>query len=232
MAMVKCRECGKEVSSQAKACPNCGIKDPAPRTSLAKVFSIIGMILVAIVVFKCSFGVGESIDKATNPRNDNFTPPGASSTTPVPAPLPPPLARQWRYSDEVDTMRKRSTKTAETTSLEELEFPFPYNKKPNYATLGLISKADGSKFAYLSIDHGQFLCHTYDCPVNMQVDGQPVKRLTGSAEGSGRADTIILPYGPTLALLKKGQVLTVEANFFQQGSRQMLFKIEALDWKP
>jgi hypothetical protein len=29
MAMAKCRECGREVSSQAKTCPNCGVKRPA-----------------------------------------------------------------------------------------------------------------------------------------------------------------------------------------------------------
>ena len=26
MALIKCSECGKEVSSQAKVCPNCGKK--------------------------------------------------------------------------------------------------------------------------------------------------------------------------------------------------------------
>ncbi len=29
MAMVRCRECGKEVSSQAAVCPHCGIGEPA-----------------------------------------------------------------------------------------------------------------------------------------------------------------------------------------------------------
>ncbi|MCS6258831.1 zinc ribbon domain-containing protein [Shewanella baltica] len=28
MALVKCKECGKEVSKSAKTCPHCGIKDP------------------------------------------------------------------------------------------------------------------------------------------------------------------------------------------------------------
>ncbi len=29
MALVKCRECSREVSDQAEACPHCGIKNPA-----------------------------------------------------------------------------------------------------------------------------------------------------------------------------------------------------------
>ncbi len=33
MALIKCKECGENVSSKAKACPNCGAKPPA-QTSL------------------------------------------------------------------------------------------------------------------------------------------------------------------------------------------------------
>ena len=31
MALIKCRECGNEVSSEAPACPHCGIPVPAGR---------------------------------------------------------------------------------------------------------------------------------------------------------------------------------------------------------
>ena len=30
MALVSCRECGKQVSGEAKTCPHCGISDPEP----------------------------------------------------------------------------------------------------------------------------------------------------------------------------------------------------------
>lgn len=29
MALKPCRECGQEVSTEAKTCPNCGVKHPA-----------------------------------------------------------------------------------------------------------------------------------------------------------------------------------------------------------
>lgn len=34
MAMAKCRECGTEVSDEAKTCPKCGIAKPVKKTSL------------------------------------------------------------------------------------------------------------------------------------------------------------------------------------------------------
>lgn len=36
MALTTCRECGAQVSTEAKACPSCGVKAPAKRTAEAK----------------------------------------------------------------------------------------------------------------------------------------------------------------------------------------------------
>ena len=47
MALVACRECGKQVSTEAAACPSCGAKPPADSISRA---SILKWILAAIIV--------------------------------------------------------------------------------------------------------------------------------------------------------------------------------------
>lgn len=44
MALKKCKECGKEVSTSAKKCPNCGVKDPTSNP-LIIAFVTIGMLL-------------------------------------------------------------------------------------------------------------------------------------------------------------------------------------------
>ena len=36
MAMSNCKECGKEVSTKAKACPHCGISKPASKLKIKK----------------------------------------------------------------------------------------------------------------------------------------------------------------------------------------------------
>lgn len=51
MSLIKCRECNKEISSEAKICPNCGVKNPfkKKRTWKDYVFALIfGLIVVAI----------------------------------------------------------------------------------------------------------------------------------------------------------------------------------------
>ena len=52
MALIKCRECGKDISTEAKACPHCGAKPPY-RPSMA--FILIAGLLVA-------FGIKASIE--------------------------------------------------------------------------------------------------------------------------------------------------------------------------
>lgn len=48
MAMKKCRECRQAVSSSAKVCPHCGIKDPyASPKGLIKLLLLVGFIALA-----------------------------------------------------------------------------------------------------------------------------------------------------------------------------------------
>ncbi|MFQ3392189.1 hypothetical protein P9477_01840 [Enterobacter mori] len=48
MAMKKCRECGQGVSSSAKVCPHCGIKNPyASPKGLIKLLLLVGFIAFA-----------------------------------------------------------------------------------------------------------------------------------------------------------------------------------------
>lgn len=49
MALVKCPECGKEISSDAKACPNCGHPLTTPKKKMSKAAKII-LIIVAVLI--------------------------------------------------------------------------------------------------------------------------------------------------------------------------------------
>lgn len=61
MALVKCKECGKDVSTSAKVCPHCGIKSPGVKASDAlKGFALI--FVVIFIIAQCS----DSDDKPTS----------------------------------------------------------------------------------------------------------------------------------------------------------------------
>ena len=59
MALMKCRECGHEISSEAASCPRCGAPKPQKKSSIeGSVQAILGIIfvtfLVLMVVRACS----------------------------------------------------------------------------------------------------------------------------------------------------------------------------------
>ena len=47
MALIKCKECGKEISDQSKTCPNCGAKT---ETSIHKKHNVIILLVVVIII--------------------------------------------------------------------------------------------------------------------------------------------------------------------------------------
>lgn len=51
MALIKCKECGKDISSEAKVCPSCGIAPPK-RTSM---ITIAAVGLMGIYMVKCTY---------------------------------------------------------------------------------------------------------------------------------------------------------------------------------
>lgn len=54
MAMRKCRECGHEVSSKAKTCPNCGIKNPGRRA--VRPGTVLAVVIGFFIVWAMSLG--------------------------------------------------------------------------------------------------------------------------------------------------------------------------------
>lgn len=73
MTLIKCKECGREVASTAKSCPNCGAAVRASRLSLGQIgcLSLIGLVVLGYLV-----GGGEERARS-------------ASTAVAPAPLPP-----------------------------------------------------------------------------------------------------------------------------------------------
>jgi hypothetical protein len=77
MAMKTCKECGKEVSSSAKTCPNCGAKQG---TGCIKIGFIAFGVLVVLGVIVILRGGG---DKSTSTSSAPTASPGAGKTEPA-----------------------------------------------------------------------------------------------------------------------------------------------------
>ena len=75
MAMTKCKECKKEVSTNAKTCPNCGVKDPG-FTIKDYIFGVIVLIVIVWGVKSYMFEENETtsfVNKTSNASHSSLT---------------------------------------------------------------------------------------------------------------------------------------------------------------
>lgn len=226
--LVPCKGCGASISNSAAACPSCG--HPARKRS-----SVFSVVVVGVGLFVFAGYVLRTVDRA----NEVPAPKGRLSAVAKAPPTPDgraeaaasaPALRTWEYNTAVDEMRHATRKTALTTSDEELSFAFPYNRHPNHAYLIFQTSPAHEPSALIHVDQGQFHCGL-NCIVSLRFDDGPIQRVTAYPSASGRSDAIFLPYGSTLAGVRKARVLTAEVPFWQEGNEQLHFVVAGLDWK-
>ena len=106
MALVQCRECGKEVSDQAQTCPYCGIKTPSKKRRQIKWVITIILILVAIGLSVAAY---QRIARAFSPPvavDANGTPVNTAPVVPKLKPAAPikPQIIQKDYKEKIREM--------------------------------------------------------------------------------------------------------------------------------
>lgn len=119
MAIVKCRECGADVSTKAKSCPNCGAK--APRKTSRTTWLILSLI-VLVVVFTAFGDKTEEVQTAAVAVE-------VSSEVPEPA--------SWRVSDKTDQMDgSKSFYASSPRAIYVGEMGFPYGGTQSWLGVG------------------------------------------------------------------------------------------------
>jgi hypothetical protein len=107
MSLTKCRECGKEVSTEAKACPHCGIKNPAPPSRAGNVIKlIIGAVMLAFIV-KC-------INTGEEAKNEK----AAAEARKTPEQRAAEAARETEFQNVVARLRALKASTKNPASFE------------------------------------------------------------------------------------------------------------------
>jgi len=138
----------------------------------------------------------------------------------------------WRYDSSYDHMRDEQTKLAYIESSTMLNFGFPY-QGGSLASLILKENKRQGLIVALQVDKGQFNCSAVErCTVYAKFDTGKVLTFHGEPPASGRASIILItPAAKVVDLLKKSKHLTLEAEFYQEGTRQMEFDVMGLEWE-
>lgn len=139
-----------------------------------------------------------------------------------------PEYNTWNYSERVNEMTSKKTKTAYIDAEDLLDFEFPY-QGGSTATLSI--RRDGGVDSYIRVSKGQFNT-TYDgTSVRVRFDDRPQMTFSMLESSDGSSD--ILFFSNTTRLIqniKKSKVMKVQAEFFNEGNRVMEFHVGDLKW--
>ena len=225
----KCRECGNEVSSEAKTCPSCGIKSPAQRH--------IGCIPSLAVIVFAIFAIGYCASPSPTTKTPALATPPTTSTaddkanTPTEPKTPKAERTLWFYNTTEEGMGRGKIKKATIIATNSLQFGFPYQGE-QWPHLVLRSHPKHGKDVIVNIDHGQFLCGYDDCHVYVRFDnGKPQKFSASGPSDHSTATLFISDFARFMKGVRKADKTYIEAEFYNNGQRVMEFNTAGLKWE-
>lgn len=145
----KCPHCAEEIRAEAKVCPHC-------RRRLGT-RPLVGCIAVFLGLCVAIYIIGLIV------RGPQPTQPSPTSTSPQ------SLDLRWTYGESPDKMGRGTIRTATVSSINEVQFGFPYQGSQR-GTLQLRIHPKYGKDAILSVSRGQFLCGLEGCSVTVRFD--------------------------------------------------------------
>lgn len=189
-----------------------------------------------LLVMAAAFGLAAIyvlISHSTNSAGSISSTPTANvaSMSPSRSSASTPALSKWEYHQQEDKMRNQSTKYASLDSDNALSFDFPYNGG-SMGELVLRNSPKYGKDLMLQISKGQFMCNSYDgCYVHVKFDNQPIVQYEATESSSGRSDVIFIHnYGAFIQHLKQAKKVIIEAEFYQEGWKELEFSPTGLNW--
>lgn len=146
MALVKCKECGEQVSTKAEACPKCGAKMPK-RSSL-------GAWLVLVIILFVVYAANQSPSSNRKSSSNSSSSSNVSSTSTTRS-IPKPI---WTATTSTDEMTGKKTAYAfSPTVASKRKMGFPYRDVAAWLGVGCDGK---SEWAYIGFNSAPNLADT------------------------------------------------------------------------
>lgn len=246
--LIKCPECQREVSDTAPSCPGCGyalISATAPTGGPAapgapasapnpivskKKRGCLPWVLGGLGVFFAIGIIGSALKPASDVKPATTTPATSSaSTAPKPGAIEPAQAANWTYETTKDPMSDKPTKTACTTSTNEVTQSFPYHD-----STGVLCIRQSPKFgldAYIGITDGQILCDLEGCRLPIRFDQAAVEKYPADGPSDHSTNSIFVNRTPGfIAALKKSSKMAVDLTLYDNGVQTLTFNTAGLEW--
>lgn len=226
MALIKCKECGTDVSSKAESCPKCGARVAAKPMGCGTLIGVI--ILGGIIVSAYSSIFSPSSSNSASSSTSASTTATTAQQTPTAA--PPAPGSQWSYYEHDDPMGKGVVYQAEVHSSNTVNFSSPYSGA-QFAFLSLRTHPRHGKDIMLRIEKGQFLCRSYeDCTVLIRFDDESAVRYAAIGPSDNKTTIIFIRnYGRFAQKMLKASRVRIAAEIYKEGAPAFEFDVSGFD---
>lgn len=216
MALVKCKECGNQVSTKAEVCPGCGAK---VRRKSRWILWFLLPAFVWVIVSSVTRMQDHKEVSVNNPK---------SSQAKEPEAIEPPVqpVTRWESTEYSDPMTDETVKVLSLKSTNSALFDFPYKVEGgSYLRLVIRKRASGYDALFV-VDRGQIQCHYRDCSIEVRVDGGKVQRWPGSKSTTNESNLIFINSDKKLiTILGKAKSIRVGIQFYRSGLRSFDFDL-------
>ena len=230
MALKPCKECGREISTEAKTCPHCGKSSPTGAKTSPLAIGCLAIIIVGVFA-----NVISSLSSSPGSQGTSAPSTGTSaqfqSTQPASS-APPEPGSQWHYAHDTDEMTGQPSHTATVLSDNTVEFDFPYHR-PQRGRLMVRRHPRFGADVIFAIERGQLLCPSYDgCTVLVRFDeGQP-SSFSASPPADNSSESIFIDnYERFVSRMLKARRVRVSPKVYQEGTVIFTFDVSAFDQK-
>jgi len=197
-------------------------------------YIIVGAIVIAVIFSFILIANNKSSSLGERAALDSLALDTIGSKSAVDSSTPkanaPKEVSNWTYSSDVDEMTDKKSYYAECTSLNVVNFDFPYE---GGSTLSIVIRKS-PKFGrdvYIKISSGQFIAGVEGCTIRVRADGKRIKSFGCSEAADGSSDVLFINSASTfISLLKRSNSIKIEAPFYQYGYQVFSFEVKGLKW--
>jgi len=229
MSLIKCKECGAQISSKATVCPKCGISFNSSKGCGSTIALLIYIILLGIIlpIYLIQYLFDDEKNSPDKTEiSKNYTPIVESQKTTQSL----VSVSQWLYSHSDDAMAKNAVHQAYVSSSNTVNLSFPYEGN-QHGTLLLRTHPRYGKDVIFSIEKGQILCHSYeDCIVLVRFDDNKAVNFSAASAADNSTETIFIRnYKRFVEKMLKSKKVRIEVNIYQQGAPIFEFDVSGFD---
>lgn len=135
----------------------------------------------------------------------------------------------WNYQEGEDKMTSEKIYFASIESKELLQFQFPFDGGVT-ATLTIRNK-DKKNDVYLKVEKGQFNCTIEGMNIKIRFDDEQPITFNCVEPSDGSMDKIFIHNTSMLiSKLKKTKQIIIQAEFYNEGLKQMTFNVLDFQW--